>query len=119
MGPTSIRRFSGNGSVPAWHSVSRFRCRGHFLQVRLQRLHMNRTWWSFRLFNHRPATSRLQRIAGSIEIAISLLLMTGVAVAQNPTTTTPLPTPDTPMSVPIGYAIHQTLDLGGRIAKTS
>jgi hypothetical protein len=80
---------------------------------------MNRTWWSFRLFNHRPAAASVQRIAVSIEIAISMLLMTGIAVAQNPTTTTPLPTPDTPMTVPEGYAIHQTVDLGGRIANTT
>jgi hypothetical protein len=48
-----------------------------------------------------------------------MLLMTGIAVAQNPTTATPLPTPDTSMTVPEGYAIHQTVDLGGRIANTT
>jgi hypothetical protein len=80
---------------------------------------MNKTWWSFRMFSHRLAAARVQGIAGSIEIAISMLLMTGIAVAQNPPTPIPLPTPDTSITVPEGYAIHQTVDLGGRIANTT
>jgi hypothetical protein len=43
-------------------------------------------------------------------------MMTGIAVAQNPTPAAPLPTPEAKMSVPNGYAMHQTVDLGGRIA---
>jgi len=60
----------------------------------------------------------ISRIAGGIGVAI-LLGMTSIAVAQNPTPANPLPTPETPMSVPTGYTIHQSVDLGGRIASTT
>jgi hypothetical protein len=52
-----------------------------------------------------------QRIAGGIGVAI-LLTMTGTAVAQIPTQTTP-------MTVPDGYSIHQSVDLGGHMVGLS
>ena len=57
----------------------------------------------------------LQRIAGGIGVAI-LLMMTGSAAAQNPTPAAPLPTPEAQIAAPQGYAIHQSVDMGGHIA---
>jgi len=57
----------------------------------------------------------VQRIAASIGAAI-LLTLAGNAAAQNPTPAAPLPAPETPMAAPAGYAIHQSVDLGGRVA---
>jgi len=60
----------------------------------------------------------IQRIAGGIGVAI-LFMMTGIAAAQNPTPVVPLPTPEEQMTVPNGYAIHQSVDLGGRITNAA
>jgi hypothetical protein len=60
----------------------------------------------------------VQRIVGSIGAAI-LLVTAGIAAAQNPTPSAPLPTPEGQVSAPVGYSIHQTVDLGGRIANTA
>jgi hypothetical protein len=59
----------------------------------------------------------IQRIRAGACAAI--LLTTGIAAAQNPTPVVPLPTPETPISAPNGYVIHQSVDLGGRIAGVS
>ena len=56
--------------------------------------------------------SRTDYIAAGIGFAI-LLTVTAVAVAQNPTPAAP--SPETRMTAPNGYAMHQTVDLGGRI----
>ena len=72
----------------------------------------NKGWFS-RLFNQQPATTMIQRIAGSVGVA-ALLLMTGIAVAQNPTAQTP--TPDSQMSIPNGYSAHGTVDAGGHMS---
>ena len=66
----------------------------------------------FRLFNERPSTARLQRIAGGMGVAI-LLTTAVIAAAQNPTPT--VPTPEAQISAPAGYTLHQSVDLGGRI----
>jgi hypothetical protein len=79
---------------------------------------MTNTGWFSRLSNKQPSTVRVQRIAGGIGVAI-LLMMAGNAVAQNPTPASPLPVPDAQMTVPDGYAIHQSVDLGGRMANTT
>jgi hypothetical protein len=50
----------------------------------------------------------MQCIAGGFGIAI-ILLMTGIAAAQNPA-------PSAPMAIPGGYSSHMTMDLGGRIS---
>ena len=60
----------------------------------------------------------IQRIAGGIGVAI-FLMMTGSAVAQNPTPAAPLPGPEAQISAPQGYAIHQSVDLGGHMSGIS
>jgi hypothetical protein len=76
---------------------------------------MKKIGWFSRLSNQhqQPSPARIQRIAGGIGVAI--LLMTGSAVAQNPTPAAPLPTPEAQIAAPQGYAIHQSVDMGGHI----
>ena len=69
---------------------------------------MKKVGWFSRLSNQQTSTARMQRIAGSIGVAFSLL-MTGIAAAQ-------APTPSEPMAVPEGYTSHQSVDIGGHIA---
>jgi hypothetical protein len=76
---------------------------------------MNKIGWFSRLFNQQPSLAMIQRVAGGIGVAI-LLMTAGIAVAQNPTPAAPLPTPEAQIAAPEGYAIHQSVDLGGRIA---
>jgi len=45
----------------------------------------------------------------------ALLGSAAIAVAQDPTSATPLPAPETTISAPAGYSIHQTVDVGGHI----
>jgi len=75
---------------------------------------MTNKGWSSRFPDQQPPLAGIQRIAGGIGVAISLI-MTGIAAAQNPAPANPLPGPETKMSVPNGYVIHQSVDLGGRI----
>jgi hypothetical protein len=72
---------------------------------------MNIGWFS-RSSNQQPSSARVQRIAGGFGVAISLMI-TGIAVAQSPAADTQAP--GTQMSVPNGYAVHQSVDVGGRI----
>jgi hypothetical protein len=76
------------------------------------------TGWFFRHSDQRTYPTRIQRVAGSIAV-VQFVLWTGIAAAQTPTPTDPLPTPEAPVSAPNGYTIHQTVDLGGRIANTT
>jgi len=69
----------------------------------------------FRPLNQRPHTAITQRIAGRIAIAI-FVTATSTVLAQNPTPAAPLPTPETQIAAPAGYFIHQSVDLGGRMA---
>ena len=70
---------------------------------------MTKTGWFPRLSNQQPSPALVQRIAGGIGVAI-LLMTAGIAVAQ-------APAPDAqPASVPSGYTVHQTVDLGGHIS---
>jgi hypothetical protein len=79
---------------------------------------MKKTGWFVRLFNQQPSDASIQRVAGRIGIAV--LWMTAATVAaQNPTPSVPLPTPETRMSTPAGYAIYESVDLGGRIANAT
>ncbi len=64
------------------------------------------------LSNQRPSGAMFGRIAGGIGVAI-LLVMAGVAVAQNPAA--PAPAPESTMSVPQGYSVHESVDVGGHI----
>ena len=68
---------------------------------------MRRLGWLRRLCKQQPSNAMIQRIAGFIAIAV-LLMGAGRALAQIPTQTTP-------MTVPDGYSIHQTVDLGGHM----
>jgi len=57
----------------------------------------------------------VRRVAGVMTIAI-LLTQAGRALGQNPTTANPTPAPESAITAPSGYAMHQTVDLGGRIS---
>jgi hypothetical protein len=76
---------------------------------------MKKIGWFSRLPNQQPSSAKAQRIVGGIGVAV-LLAMMSRAAAQNPTPGTPIPTPETKMVAPDGYAMHQTVDVGGRIA---
>jgi hypothetical protein len=67
-----------------------------------------------RLSKRQPPTATI--LCASLAIAAAAL-MTGAAVAQSPAAATPAP--GQPMSVPDGYAIHQSVDLGGRMANVN
>ena len=69
---------------------------------------MKKIGWFSRLYNQQPSIAMIQRIAGVIGVAV-LLMMAGIAAAQNPA-------PNEPMAVPEGYTSHQTVDVGGHIA---
>lgn len=69
-------------------------------------------WFSY-LRASRPFEHGI-RIAGAFGIAA--MLAAGAAAQQNPTPAQPLPAAPTSMSVPNGYSVHNTVDLGGRIA---
>jgi hypothetical protein len=77
---------------------------------------MKNTGCLSRLSKQRSAAI-IQRIRAGA--CAGILLTTGIAVAQNPTTAAPLPPPEAQMAVPAGYTMHQTVDLGGRIAGIS
>jgi hypothetical protein len=79
-----------------------------FIQVRL---HMKNLGWFSRLLNQQPAPATVRRVAAGSAIAL-LLLISGAAFGQN--ATQPAPAPESQMSVPNGYSIHQAVDLGGR-----
>ncbi len=72
---------------------------------------MKNTGCQSRLSMQRSAAI-IQQIGAVASAAI--LLTTCIAVAQNPAA--PIPKPDGQMTVPNGYSIHQSVDLGGRIA---
>jgi hypothetical protein len=52
-----------------------------------------------------------------LPLACAILASATVAAAQTPNA--PIPVTETPISAPNGYTIHQTVDLGGRIANTT
>ncbi len=68
--------------------------------------------WLFRHSQQQPSSGRGQRIAESLGIAI-LLVTAGVAVAQTPADQ--VSAPGANMSVPSGYSVHSSVDVGGRI----
>ncbi len=72
----------------------------------------------FRLFKQQPSSAIIQRIAGGFGVAI-ILMTVGIATAQNPTPAAALPTPEAQIAAPQGYAIHQSVDLGGRMSGLS
>ena len=62
-------------------------------------------------------TQTAQRIPGGL--CAALLLSATVAGAQVKAPDAPIPPPTTTMSVPTGYMVHSSADVGGRIANTS
>ena len=76
---------------------------------------MKKIGWFSRLSNQPQSPAKMQRIAGGIAVAV-LLMMAGIAAAQNPTSAAPFPKPDAQIAAPQGYAIHQSIDVGGHIA---
>ena len=68
---------------------------------------MKKASWFSRLSNQQRSPATMQRTAGSLGVAI-LLVMTGAAAAQTAT-------PGAQMSVPSGYSSHETVDVGGHI----
>jgi len=78
---------------------------------------MKKIGWFSRLFSQQPSSATIPRIAGGMGAAI-FLMMTGIAGAQNPTTATPFPAPETHIAAPDGYTIHQSVDMGGRMSST-
>ena len=79
----------------------------------LMRLAMHMGWFS-RHSDQRLSPAGVQLISASIAAAM-LMGMTGTAVPQTPTAAAPLPAPETQISAPAGYSIHQTVDVGGHV----
>ncbi len=75
---------------------------------------MNNIGW----FEQLLSLTTVRRAAGGFGVA-ALLMITGIAFAQNPTPANPMPQPAEQMSVPNGYSVHQSVDLGGRIANVT
>src|ERR1039457_5575387 len=63
------------------------------------------------------SSTTIQRIARGIVVA-ALAMTTSIAGAQSALTDTLSPTPP-PMSVPNGYVVHHSIDLGGRMTGLS
>jgi len=76
---------------------------------------MKKIGWFSQLFKQQSSPAMIPHLAGGIGAAI-LIMMTGIAAAQNPTTATPFPSPETHVAAPDGYTMHQSVDVGGRIA---
>jgi hypothetical protein len=79
---------------------------------------MTKTGCFIRLSNQQRSNAMIQRVAWSTGVSI-LLMTASIGAAQNPNPDVPLPKPETPMSTPPGYAIHQSVDLGGRITNAT
>jgi hypothetical protein len=77
---------------------------------------MKKIGWFSRLYNQQPNIAIIQCITGGTGAAI-LLMTACLAAAQSPAAQGPAP--DAPMAAPTGYVLHQSVDLGGRIANTT
>ncbi len=78
---------------------------------------MNMTGWFSRLSQQHRSPAMVRLLSECAGAAI-LALIAGLAAAQTPAApAAPGATPE--MSVPTGYTIHQSVDLGGRIANIS
>jgi hypothetical protein len=77
---------------------------------------MKKIGWILQLSNQRPSNAMIHRFVWSVGVSI-LLMTAAIAVAQNPTPAES--TPAAPMTTPAGYAIHQSVDFGGRIANAT
>jgi hypothetical protein len=74
---------------------------------------MKKIGWNSRLFNQQPSTAKHSRFGAGI--AVATLLMTGICSAQSPAPAAAFPASQTRVTAPDGYAIHQTVNLGGHI----
>ncbi len=77
---------------------------------------MKNICWFSRLLKRQLPPAGGRPFAGGVGLA--LLLVTGVALAQNPPDTA-VPTADSHITVPDGFTLHQAVDLGGRMANTT
>ncbi len=68
--------------------------------------------WLSRFLNQQPSPATVRRVAAGSAIAF-LLLISAAAFGQNATQTAPAP--ETQMSIPAGYSVHQSVDVGGRV----
>jgi hypothetical protein len=78
---------------------------------------MRKIDWFSRLPNKRPACTATRQVAGGIGVA-TILLMTGIVLAQGPTLSSDGST-NTLQTIPVvqnGYVVHQSVDLGGHVA---
>jgi hypothetical protein len=77
---------------------------------------MKKIGWFSKISNQQHSDAIIESVAGGVAF---LVMATVAAVAQNPTTATPLPTPAASITTPVGYTIHQSADLGGRMTSLS
>jgi hypothetical protein len=73
---------------------------------------MKSTGWLSRLLNQKPSFVVFQGFAVAVVFATA-----GIASAQNPVE--PAPATDSTMSVPQGYSVHESVDVGGRLNDTA
>src|ERR1700738_5123486 len=77
-----------------------------------------RVFFESNVFQVRLHMNKLGRFvwlpAAGLGIAV-LLMTTGLATAQNPVPGNPIPEPQASMSVPMGYTVHEAVDVGGRM----
>jgi hypothetical protein len=74
---------------------------------------MQKTGWFSRLSNQRPSYPVAQYISAGIGIS---LMTAGLAAAQTSTPLAQVSIPTTQAAAPKGYTLHESIDLGGRIA---
>jgi len=78
---------------------------------------MNTGWLSSNSDQQIPPAV-LFRIAAGIAATV-LLGFSSIIFAQNPAAAVSLPAPEPSISAPLGYSIHQTVDVGGRVVGLS
>lgn len=74
---------------------------------------MKNNGWISRLLTQPSAAARIDRAAGILAAAV-VIAAAGQAIAQDNNPASPLP--EQKMSVPEGYTLHHTIDMGGRIS---
>ena len=70
---------------------------------------MKNVRWFSRLLNQRPSFAMFPGMLVAVLLAAAY-----IAAAQNPVA--PAPAPAAPMSVPNGYSVHESIDVGGRMS---
>ena len=73
---------------------------------------MKNVGWFSRLLNQQPSPATVRHIAVGTAVAFAIML-TGAAFGQSAAPATSAP--EAQMSIPTGYSVHQSVDLGGRI----